>query len=141
MTEVLAKIDAIRSVDDEADLAVLDEAVVELFEHPQREMGIETLLRVFERFPTQDGYGIFWSILHGLESLSGRYESKLIESIRRTPSEFSVVMINRMLNAGEAEVGGVSLLALLGDVSANSDCPPEVRERARKFVEYQGSKR
>ncbi len=140
LTEALAKIDRIRSVDDESDLVVLDEGVRELFEQPHPEMGVDTLLRVFERFPIGDGNGIFWSILHGLESLSGHYEAKLIESVRRAPSEFSVVMVNRMLNAGEIEACGVSLLALLRDVSANGDLPAEVRERAGKLVVYQTSK-
>lgn len=140
LPEILARIENVRTAEDESDLAALDEGVRELFARPDAWRGIDTLLRVFERFPTQDGYGVFWSILHGLESLSGRYEGKLVESVRRAPSEFGLVMVNRMLNAGHAEAGGVSLLAVLREASENPHCPPEVRDRAKGLVEHQSSK-
>lgn len=96
LTSLLARIESIRNVDDESDLMTLDASVRELFQLPDAEMGIDTLLRVFERFPTKDGFGVFWSIVHGLESLAGRYEPKLVASVRRAPSGFSVMMVNRL---------------------------------------------
>jgi hypothetical protein len=140
LSEILTRIENVRSVEEESDLAALEEAVRELFERPDAEMGIDTVLNVFERFPTADGYGVFWSIVHGLESVSGRYETKLIASVRRAPSEFSLLMVNRMLNAGRADVEGVSLVSLLKDVAEDQHCLAEVRDQARKLFEYQSSK-
>jgi hypothetical protein len=83
--------------------------LVETFQSPEAEKAVGAMLRVFERFPTGDSHGVFWSILHGLEAHSGRYEFQLIESVRRAPAEFSLIMLNRMINAGETELAGESL--------------------------------
>jgi hypothetical protein len=140
LAEALARIDAIDSIEDEGELSALDQAVQTVLASPDARLGIRTLLRVFERFPTADGYGIFWSILHGLEGMPGPYEAELVESVRRAPGEFSLTMLNRMLNAGEIEVVGTRLLDLLEEVSRREDCPTEVRRRAQKFHEHQQRK-
>jgi hypothetical protein len=46
---------------------------------------------VFERFPDHDGYGVMWSVLHGIEAILN-YEIELLASVRRLPTEFGVVM-------------------------------------------------
>ena len=75
----------------------LDALLHELFLRGSAPMGIDAMLHVFERYPGEDGAGVFWSIVHGLETLPG-YESRLIESIRRVPSDFALLMVNRLLN-------------------------------------------
>lgn len=134
--KAIATLDGITSVDDPDELQRLDNAVQQLFISEGAEHGIDALLRVLERFPDKDGYGIFWSILHGLESLP-KYEVRLLESVRRQPSLFSLLMINRMLNARVVEVNGVDLLTVLKEVAADEGQPEEIREDARDFVECQ----
>ena len=141
LADALARIEAVHSVEDERELAALDEAVQTVLVSPEAQLGVRTLLRVFERFPTADGYGIFWSILHGLEGMTGRYEAEAVESARGAPGQFSLIMVNRMLNAGQTEVAGIPLLELLAQTSRREDCPAEVREDARRFLEYQHRKR
>lgn len=137
LARIIAQIDGVESVKDEDALRRLDEAINELFRSAHPEQGIDAMFRVFERFPTEDGFGVFWSILHGLESLSGHYEEKLIDSLRRSPSEFSVRMVNRLLNVGTKEVGRIALLPLLQEVSKSETCPTEVRESAKRLTEHQ----
>lgn len=57
------------------------------------------LFGVFERFPEDDGAGVFWSIVHGVEALPYNYEPLLQESHGRTPSEMSKVMLVRLANS------------------------------------------
>lgn len=71
------------------------------------------LLRVFERFPDEDGAGVFWSIVHGLEALSG-YEKHLVAAVQRHPTDFTVIMVRRLINAGSQEIDGVKLSELVG---------------------------
>ena len=82
----------------------LDALLEELFQCGSASLGIKAMLEVFEQFPTEDGAGVFWSIVHGLESLDG-YERRLVESVRRAPSEFSLIMVHRhiILSAGPDE--------------------------------------
>jgi len=93
----------------------------------------QVLLGVFERFPEHDGYGIFWAILHRLEAASG-YEGELVRSVRRAPNEFNLTMVHRILNAGQREAGGVTLLTLLRGVADDVAVPEELRGTAASFV-------
>lgn len=134
--KAIANLDSIISLEAPGDLEELERGVQQLLACENAELGVEALLRVFERFPDKDGYGIFWGIVHGLESLPG-YEGKLIESVRRRPSEFSLLMVNRMLNGGMTEVEGVNLLGVLRDVAGDERQPEGIRAEARDFVEFQ----
>jgi hypothetical protein len=134
--KAIANLDGISSVDDPDELQKLDDTIQRLLDSEGAELGIDALLRVLERFPTKDGYGIFWGIVHGLESLPG-YEVRLLESVRRQPSLFSLLMVNRILNAGIAEVNGVNLLTVLKEVAADEMQPEEIREDARDSIECQ----
>jgi hypothetical protein len=112
----------------------LDGLLGELFQAGAGTQGIDAMLAVFERHPTEDGVGVFWSIVHGLESLPS-YEPSLVESVRRAPAELSLVMIGRMLNAGVTEAGGVQLRSLVREVAGNQDIAPEIRRAAQKTLE------
>jgi hypothetical protein len=111
----------------------LDDLLGELYQQPVDAQGIAAMLRVFERFPLDDGAGVAWSIVHGLESLPG-YEPYLVDSLRRRPSELGVVMLNRMLNVGQLAAGDVGIHALLGEIAARSDIEPSIRECAESFL-------
>ena len=77
------------------------------------------LLAVLERFPEDDGAGVLWSVVHGVESLPG-YEPELVRSVQRGPSLLGVAMVGRLINGGVFEVGGVSLIDLLREVSTSA---------------------
>ncbi|WP_075091300.1 hypothetical protein [Planctomyces sp. SH-PL14] len=93
---------------------------------------------MFERFTTDDGAGVFWSIVHGLESIP-RYEGDVIKLVRRASSEFPVLMLGRMLNSGVQEVGSIRLTPLLQEVIQRHDATPEARRAAQIFVEKHGT--
>jgi hypothetical protein len=113
----------------------LDALLQELFQSKSASRGIDAMLHVFERYPTdEDGFGVFWTVLHGLESLP-RYESKLVASVKRAPSDFGLLMVNRLLNAGRKAVGGVRLISLLEQVIKNQNVPPKIRREAQQFLE------
>ena len=83
--------------------------------------------------PDEDGAGVFWSIVHGLEALAN-YESCLLDAVSSYPTEFSLIMVNRLLNAGQTRVGAVSLVAVLQSVADNDVWPNTVRETASRFA-------
>lgn len=106
-------------------------------EEPERAM--DDLYSVLERYPEgEDGGGVFWSILHGVEDLPS-YEEGLVISVRRQPSEFTTIMINRILNSGEPIVAGISASQLLEEVSRNPESPQRVSELALDFLERANS--
>ena len=80
---------------------------------------VPTLLRVFERFPRHDGHGVFWTMLHVIESVPG-YEAVLVEHVMRTPTEMGVTMLQRLVNKGTTHVGVHELAPLIVMLSARA---------------------
>lgn len=63
---------------------------------------LSVLFGVFERFPDDDGAGVLWSIVHGIESLPYAYNALLTESYRRCPSEMAEIMLARLAKSAAA---------------------------------------
>jgi len=136
--QIIAEIDAITSVDDDEQLKSLDCAMTEYFAHSDAALHVQVWFRLFERFPEDDAYEMFWSILHEIERLPN-YERELVHSMQRRPSRFPVSMVYRRLNAGLRFVGDADLMSLLASVAVDETCPTSVREDAEGYLEYQRS--
>jgi hypothetical protein len=130
LPQVLARVDSFDPAD--AGWRALDDLLGDLFSSPSPESGIDSMLRVLERFPEGDGQGVLWSLVHGLESLPS-YESALVASVRRQPTELNVVMVNRLINGGYRFVGTTDLLDLFVQVQSHPNCPESVRTHARDY--------
>lgn len=133
--EVVAEVDALRTVED-ADLDRLQTLIDEYFAFPSADHHIEVWFRLFERFPDDDGCEVFWTILHGLETQPS-YDAAVVASVRRKPTHFPVLMVNRMLNGGVVTVDGIDLLELLQEVAADKTAAAIVRKDAQRFAERQ----
>jgi hypothetical protein len=138
MSPLAEAIERFTAPHDEAQLQQLEKAVDAIRPQDCGQAEFRALLGVFERFPEDDGYGIFWSIVHCLEACEG-YESALIDSVARSPAEFNVLMVNRLLNGGLTEVDGQSLLAVLASVASNPMARSSARKSAQGFVAYQAA--
>ena len=117
---------------EDSDWGILDSLLTELWQTGQPAKAIPELLGVFERYPEDDGFGVAWSVLHGLESLPN-YEPELLRSVARQPSEFGVMMLGRLLNAGRHDVDGVSLLGTLRELASTARSS-RIRDTAHRFV-------
>lgn len=106
--EIISEIESYSS--DNGNWLRLDELVTELWESGEPEIGIDTLFGVFEKNPTSDGTGVFWSILHGLETLE--YEQKLYASLLDRPSHMTIIMMKRIENTDTETIAGRSILEL-----------------------------
>ena len=74
----------------------LDDLLAELWAAGVREGHLPVLFRVFERYPEEDGAGVLWSIVHGIEGLAIDYEGALRESLCRQPSFMGKIMLQRL---------------------------------------------
>lgn len=117
----------------ESQLNALDAAVQGVDPESCTSAEHRAMFEVFERFPEDDGFEVFWGILHALEACSG-YESELLASVQRKPCEFNVLMINRLLNGGISEVAGVSLTDALRSVLTNDRATPQALLDAREYL-------
>ncbi len=76
----------------------LESLLEELWTFGVSEEFLPTLFGVFERYPDDDGAGVFWSIVNGVESLPFDYEPILMDSMDRKPSLMGEIMIKRLCN-------------------------------------------
>ncbi len=117
----------------------LDDLLDQLWATGEAGRYVPDLLSVLERFPEEDGVGVLWSVVHGVESLPG-YEPALIRSVRHVPSELGITMVVRLISAGVAEVGNARLSDLLRDLAGRSDISEQIREVARDCAKYHGGR-
>ena len=122
------------------DFHQLDEVIRLAMSLPQSHEVDDALFGIFEGFPAEDGHGVYWSIVHGLEA-RGEYEQRLLASLRKAPSDFALTMLNRMCNAGVSTCAGVPNLELLQEVAGSFQVQESVRESARNFLNYQRDRR
>lgn len=139
IASIADRLGGLATVSDQHDLDELVELVEAYFQHAEAADHLELWFRFLERFPDEDGFGGFWSILHGIERYPG-CDWLAVDSVRRRPSRFPVLMLNRMLNVGIRRVAGVDLLGLLQHVAQSPDTTPGVREDAARFHAYQRAK-
>lgn len=65
------------------------------FQTPDPTEYYDAIFNLFERFPEDDGAGVFWSALHSMEAI-GNYESKLRQYWRRWPNLMNRIMMKRL---------------------------------------------
>ena len=81
----------------ENDLDNLQNTLDNIWNSNKQKIFIKELFIIFENNPEEDGNGVFWSILHGLEGIKN-YEIELCKSIERKPVYFNILMAKRVLN-------------------------------------------
>jgi hypothetical protein len=138
VTSITEALTSFTNPKDAEQLQKLDALISQVMPEECGEEELRSLFNVFERFPEEDGYGVFWSILHLLEACNGCDEA-LIKSVKRKPVEFNIRMVNRLLNSGTNMVGGESLIELLSTVAEAADVLPSVRESANTFLGHQNA--
>lgn len=121
---------------DEENLWALEQAAASQGSTPLTTEEIDAVLNLYERFPDEDGYGIFWSLLHAVEASAG-YEGALFDSVSRAPGEFNVMLVGRLAKAGIVQIAGRDLPALLRAVAKRTDVSERARETAQEFLEKQ----
>ncbi|WP_350287978.1 hypothetical protein [uncultured Croceitalea sp.] len=120
--EIISDIESYKS--DDGNWLRLDKLVTELWESGKPEIGIDALFGVFEKNPTDDGAGVFWTILHGLETLE--YEQKLYDSLMDKPSHMTITMLKRIENTDSDTIAGKSISELKNFVKNNPKIESEL---------------
>lgn len=74
------------------------------------------------------------SLTHLVEHYDPNYIPALKESVRRMPSQASVLMINRILNSELSEEERVEYIEILREVAKDESIPWEVSEAAEEYL-------
>ena len=130
LSAVLAEFTEPHSVEQ---LRSVEEAIASIDRSRLSKDDIHAIFDLYERFPDDDGYGMFSWLMHALESTGG-YESSLLQSVARKPGGFNVTMICRFVNGGIAQLEGTNLLALLKSLAGRADISPRARDSAESCL-------
>lgn len=95
------------------------------------------MFRTMERLDESD-LGSPGPLVHTLEACAG-YEPFLVESLRRKPTQLSVWMVNRILNADPPDAK--DWLALLASANEHPNASEETKAEALSFLNYQNRQR
>ena len=96
----------------QGDWRPLEGYIGQAFACPDPKKYYHAIFNLFERFPEEDGAGVFWSALHGMEAVGG-YEEMLLRYFRRWPSLMTKAMLRRILNSGQTHIGRVAIATLI----------------------------
>jgi hypothetical protein len=111
----------------------LEDILEEVYASEKSELGLDSMINIFEKYPNEDN-DVLWGMLHGIEDIAN-YEMKIIDSVKRKPSFFGVLMINRILNAGIYSIENVDLINILKLASVSPESTDYVKEQAERFLE------
>jgi len=96
----------------EGDWRPLDILFERAFATPDSRIYFPAIFNLFERYPEEDGAGVFWSAVHGMEAIGG-YENQLLHFFRRFPSSMTRIMIRRLSNSGPTHIGAIPIATLI----------------------------
>ena len=126
---LVQRLNAITSVREVAQLQELEAAVCLMDSDALTESECEAIYRLFERFPDDDAFGAFFSLLHKLEAHNG-YETELLKSVNRRATEFNIEMVARIIRGGTNVVSGTNLMSVLQHVAQSGGTLPTSRKYA-----------
>jgi hypothetical protein len=93
-SDLLAEISAFQPQN--GDWRPLGELLGQLWSAGVAQEGLPVLFGVFERYPGEDGAGVLWSVVHGVESLNLDYGQSLRDSMSRQASLMGRIMLDRL---------------------------------------------
>ena len=100
---------------------------------------VKSLLKYMEENPYID-YGMPGPIVHYIESYYQKgYEELLYDSITDRPTQHTLWMLNRIINAPKL-TDKDKYMSLLRKISVDESIDPNVRKDAKSFFDFQNSK-
>jgi hypothetical protein len=134
LSELIDRLNKHISDDDFMDVA--DEVTEELEKRLDAFDAIESILMLMENNPDVD-YGMPGALVHFMETFYKKgYEEKLVESLTRKPTEYTVWMLNRLINDCQGERKKY-YLNVLDKVIAFPNLENKVVLRAQNYKSFQ----
>jgi hypothetical protein len=105
---------------------------------------VEAILRFMEAHPDLE-YGVPGPLVQFAESFHAEgkapgYREALLASVARSPTYYTVWMLNRLINSEPASAERRALLAAMTEIAADASLKAPVRTLAVGFVEWQAKR-
>jgi len=111
----------------------LEDLLEELWELGPPADALMPLLRFLERFPEDDSGGVLMGLMHGIEIFS-EYETELLDSLQRQPTEKTLLLVRRIANTGQKTIAQHPVASVYRAVYAHPNAPLDVKQMAQDFL-------
>lgn len=126
----------VESLDDFDSLERIDELTDLLKINSDGYLACEHLIYLLERHPNVE-FGTPGEPVHTLEKFRGHYEVFLYQSLERQPTQMTVWMLNRIINAETIDEQKEELLNRLRNCLNHPSANDMIKESALTFLKYQ----
>ena len=111
----------------------LEDLLAELWELGPPSDALVPLFRFLERFPEDDSGGVLMGLMHGIETFS-EYETELLDSLHRQPTEITLLLVRRIANTGQQTIAQHPVASVYRAVHAHPNAPLNVKQMAQDFL-------
>ncbi len=136
--KIIEKINALK-IDDANEYDALEEVSFltgELKKNDDGQFACESLIGLLERHSLIE-FGSPGEPIHTIENFPGYYEEYLFKSLERHPTNMTVWMLNRMINAETDENSKKSLIDKLRNCVKHTLADKQTQDSAKDFLKYQ----
>jgi hypothetical protein len=112
----------------------VDDLLAELWEQGPPQEALLPLFRFLERFPTDNSGGVLMGLVHGIETFPA-YEHELVDSLRRQPTEMTLLLLRRLANTGQLTVAQFRISDVYREIQAHPAAPADVQKLAHSFLQ------
>lgn len=111
----------------------LEDLLAEVWELGPPADALVPLFRFLERFPEDESGSVLMGLLHGIETFP-EYETELLDSLRRQPTEITLLLMRRIANTGQKTIAQHPVASLYRTVHVHPTTPLSVKEMAQDFI-------
>ena len=111
----------------------VEDLLAELWELGPPAYALVPLFRFLERFPEDDSGGVLMGLLHGIETFPA-YETELMDSLHRQPTEMTLLLVRRIANTGQQTIAQHPVASVYRAVHAHPTAPLDVKQMAQDFL-------
>ena len=139
--EIIAELNSmiINDVEDYDAVEKINMLMDELEKNNDSHLACGAMISLLERNPEFE-FGTPGEPVHTLEDHPGHYEEFLYQSLNRKPTDMTVWMLNRIINAEENEGAKKEQLKLMRKCASNPQADKLAKSSARNYIKYQKQK-
>jgi hypothetical protein len=138
--QIIEKLDAL-NIDDTNEDEMMEEVLnltIELSKNSDSHLACAAMISLLERHPNAD-FGGPGAIVHTLEDHSGHYETLLFESLKRQPTEYTVMLLQRIINGEKDTEKCAELLKLFKNCAKHPKADKQVKYSVKEYLKFRKS--
>lgn len=135
--EIIKELDSICITRDNEDEMIerIDKLMQDLSKNDDAQTACEAMIKLLERHPDAD-FGGPGAIVHTIEDHTGHYEKFLFESLKRRPTDTTVMLLHRIINAEKEPSEIKRLLKIYKECAKHPMADKQVKYSVKEYLSF-----